>query len=61
MGASATAQASSSGMDVQPGMGGSSAPAAGTRHVEVMICDRTTGKVVVGAAPTMAMGRRAVP
>lgn len=56
MGASATAQASSSGMDVMPGMGGSTATAAGTRHAEVMICDRTTGKAVVGAAPTMAMG-----
>lgn len=40
----------------KPGMGGSSAPPAGTRHVEVMICDRTTGKVVVGAAPRMGMG-----
>ena len=56
MGASTTAQASSSGMDAMPGMGGSASPAAGTRHVEVMICDRTTGKVIVGAKPTMTMG-----
>lgn len=37
-----------------PGMGGSMDQ--GTRHVEVKICDRKSGKVVTGTMPTMTVG-----
>ena len=46
--------ASASGSRSSMGMGGSTDP--GTRHVEVRICDRQTGKVVTGAMPTMDVG-----
>lgn len=55
MGASPSAQASGgSGSQDMPGMGGSADPS--TRHVEVMICDQQTGKVITGSMPSMTMG-----
>lgn len=55
MGASASGTStSSSGMEDMPGMGGSTD--AGTRHVEVKICNRQTGKLVTDKMPTMTMG-----
>lgn len=51
MSPSASANSNSSSM---PGMDGSSEP--GTRHVEVAICERKTGKVLTGATPSMQFG-----
>ncbi len=53
-GASPSARASggSSGQEM-PGMATTD---PGSRHVEVMICDQNTGKVITGSMPTMTIG-----
>jgi hypothetical protein len=55
MGATATATKSADSGSM-PGMGETAQPTASSRHVEVQICDKQSGKVMTTAMPTIAMG-----